>query len=306
MYRSLLVPLDGSAFGEQALPFALSIARRAGAAVQLVHVHVPLAPLYVESVPTFDPTLDATARDQESTYLETLVKRLAKSTSVPVTGKLLEGPVADAIHEYALGQGTDLVVLTTHGRGRVSRFWLGSVTDELVRRLPMPLLLVHPQETAPDLATEPVLKHVVIPLDGSEFAEQILTPATALGGLMQAEYTLLRVVQPMMLVGYDPSGFGLGSIPTPPLEQTQREAALYLDRVAERLRGQSLRVQTRVLTHAQPAVAILEAARAQNLGLIALETHGHRGLTRMLLGSVADKVVRGAVTPVLIHRPVTP
>ncbi len=306
MYRSLLVPLDGSTFGEHVLPFALSIARRAGAAVQFVHVHVPLAPLYFESVPTFDSALDARAREQENAYLETMVKHLAGTSTVPVSAKLLEGSVADAVHEHALAAGTDLVVMTTHGRGRLSRFWLGSVADELVRRLSMPLLLVRPQETPPNLATEPILRQMLILLDGSAFAEQILTPATELGGLMQAEYTLLRVVQPMPLIGYDPSGFGLGGMAMPSWQQAQREAATYLESVAQRLRGQALSVQTRVLVSPHPAVAILEAAPAQNLGLIALETHGHRGLTRMVLGSMADKVLRGAVTPVLIHRPVTP
>jgi nucleotide-binding universal stress UspA family protein len=305
MYRSLLVPLDGSTFGEQALPFALSIARRAGAAVQLVHVHVPLASLYFESMPTFDSALDARTREQENAYLETMVKHLAGISTVPVTAKLLEGPVADAVHEHALATSTDLVVLTTHGRGRLSRFWLGSVADELVRRLPMPLFLLRPQETPPALATEPVLRQMLIPLDGSAFAEQILAPATVLGRLMQVEYTLLRVVQPAMLVGYDPSGFGLGGMATPSLEQAQREAATYLAGVAERLRGQSLQVQTCVTISPHPAVAILDAAREGKVGLIALETHGHRGLTRMVLGSIADKLLRGAVTPVLIHRPVT-
>ena len=180
MYRSILVPLDGSTFGEQALPLALSIARRAGASLQVVHVHVPLMP-YDESLLTIDPRLNEQARESERAYLDAVVERLSRIAPVPVTSALLEGPVAEALYEHTVTAGTNLVVLTTHGRGPLARFWLGSVADELVRRLPMPILLVRPQETVPDLAGEPVLQRMLIPLDGSEFAEQILEPAMALG-----------------------------------------------------------------------------------------------------------------------------
>ena len=88
-----------------------------------------------------------------------------------------------------------------------------------------------------------------------------------------------------------------------PRRQHRAEATGYLERVAERLRGQGLTAQVHVGTGAQPAAVILDAARDRQVDLIALETRGHRGLARLVLGSVADKVVRGAQTPVLIHSP---
>ena len=85
-------------------------------------------------------------------------------------------------------------MMTTHGHGPLSRFWLGSVADEMVRRATTPILLVRPHEKAIDLAAEPVLRHILIPLDGSALAEQVLGPAAALGSLLQCDdYTLLRV-----------------------------------------------------------------------------------------------------------------
>ena len=87
--------------------------------------------------------------------------------------------------------------MTTHGRGPLTRFWLGSVADELVRRASVPLLLVRPHEGVPDLAQEPILQHLLIPLDGSELAEQVLEPAVALGTLMAADYSLLRIYGPL-------------------------------------------------------------------------------------------------------------
>ena len=89
-------------------------------------------------------------------------------------------------------------------------------------------------------------------------------------------------------------------------EGEQARAKTYLERVAESLRARSLKVETRVLSHDQPAVAILEEAKARRADLLALATHGRSGLPRLLLGSVADKVVRGASIPVLLARPPTP
>jgi nucleotide-binding universal stress UspA family protein len=76
----------------------------------------------------------------------------------------------------------------------------------------------------------------------------------------------------------------------------------YLAGVAERLRARGVRLRARVATFEQPAVGILQEAEALGVGLIALATHGRRGLARLFLGSVADKVVRGATVPVLVHR----
>ena len=311
MYRNLLVPLDGSAFGEQALPMALSIARRTGAALQLTHVHVPPMPVGIEGLPIVDAPLENEMRQHERAYLDGVVKRVEAAGQVKVTTTLLEGPVAEAIHQQAVSGQADLVVLTTHGRGPLSRFWLGSVADQLVRKLPMPMLLVRPQEAAPDLSRDVGLRHVLIALDGSPFAEQVLPAATALGTAMKADQTLLCVVPPLM-----PGSYDLGDIPAMGLagsrfaqlqrmhEEEIKQAESYLDRVAARLRQQGLKVQTRVVRQDSPGAAILEEARQLGVDVVALATHGRGGLGRILLGSVADKVLRGATMPVLIHRPV--
>jgi nucleotide-binding universal stress UspA family protein len=72
--------------------------------------------------------------------------------------------------------------------------------------------------------------------------------------------------------------------------------------VAEGFSGQGRKVQTQAVLGRHPATAILDAAQNLAVNLIALETHGRRGLPRLLLGSVADKVIRGASVPVLVHR----
>src|SRR5438876_11300863 len=140
MYHSLLVPLDGSMFGEHALPLALSIARRAGATLTVLHVHAPPAVTYAESLPDPDPRLDLHLKEREQAYLDGVIKRLGDISTVSVHSELLEGTTADTIRAAVSSRGVDLVVMTTHGRGPLGRLWLGSVADELVRQLPVPLL----------------------------------------------------------------------------------------------------------------------------------------------------------------------
>ena len=302
MYRTILVPLDGSAFAEHALPLAVSIARRAGATLRLVRVHVPAATLYRNSDLAANLDLDALVRDEERPYLDHVSGRIAQVCGLRPDVALLDGRVADVLYEQGVSAGVDLVVMATHGRGPLSRLWLGSVADELVRRLPTPLLLVRPGETAPDLAHPPAMRHVLIPLDGSALAEDILEPALELGRLMQTDYTLLRVIEPVIVPDARLGGNAVSGLDPVLLQAIQSEAQDYLERVAERLRSSSVHVQTRVVTNRWAAGAILEEAGSGATQLIALATHGRRGLGRLLLGSVADKVVRGASVPVLLRR----
>lgn len=295
MYRSILVPLDGSLPSEQSLPYAMTLARRSGAALQLAYVHTPL--LLGEGT-LYLGTPDVQLWEEEKKYLLTVVDRLKRAGLEQVSAHLLEGPIAETLQEYALGERNDLVVMTTHGRGPASRFWLGSVADQLVHRVPMPLLLIRTREEESPPVGEPEVRNVLVALDGSPTAEQILQPAGALAKLMGASCTLLRVV-PWVVphVVYTEAAVGAA------LADKQRaEAHVYLQRVAGSLREQGFAVQTRIIAHAHPATAILNEAASGKYDLLAVETHGRRGLPRLFLGSVADKVVRGATIPVLVHR----
>ena len=288
MHRTILVPLDGSRFGEHALPVALAIARRAGGRLLLAHVEQPY---FVDGL-VASYNLSGPGDDSGLAYLRGVLDRLAGASTVHADGDLLKGPVAGALHEHALAARADLVVMTTHGRGPLSRFWLGSVADELARRLPMPLLLVRPGKNIPDLSAEPSFRRVLVPLDGSPRSESALVPATELGHLWGASYTLLQVVPPA---------------PDVPVlaarHSREAEAQAYLDEVAGRLVQRGFHARGTVVVAEHPVPGILAAAEPPGADLIVLATRGHGGFKRLLLGSVADKVLRGAPTPVLIYRP---
>jgi nucleotide-binding universal stress UspA family protein len=313
MFHSILTPLDGSPFGEHALPLAAAIARGSGATLRLLHVQQPLAavhperPLFQEHA-TLEPGVGA-RRGGGVAYLKTVTDRLPALPAGRVGRIVAEGEVSDAIAEQAKHFAADLVVMSTHARGPLGRFWLGSVADALVRAQPAPVLLVPPHEEAPDLHKEARLQRILVPLDGSQLAQQMVRPAADLAGAMSAEILLVRVVAPILV----PSLVGEGGVDMGLVEELERLdeeekrwcrlAEKYLDYIAAPLRERGLKVSTRVVLNEHPAEAIRETAEEEGIDLIALATHGRSGLSRLILGSVADKVVRGGSLPVLVQRP---
>jgi len=246
---------------------------------------------------------------QARAYLDDVVTRLGDYRPVPLTTEVLEGEVVHTIRATVAGKSADLVVMTAHGRGPMQRLWLGSVADALLRELTVPLLLVRPVEGQALPTTEPILKHMLIPLDGSPLAEQIIEPALTIGTLMDADYTLLRVIEPVLFPEWGAEGATLGNQAEFMIEKVQaataamcKKAQEYLEQVGDRLRKQSRWVQTKVVVESHPALVILREA-VPPMDVIALETHGRHGVARMFMGSVADKVVRGSALPILVHRP---
>jgi nucleotide-binding universal stress UspA family protein len=162
--------------------------------------------------------------------------------------------------------------------------------------------LVPPPDGAPDFRQLAPFRQILIPLDGAVLAEHILEHALALGAMMPAAYTLLRVVKPVTL--FQPAPFTTPTDLDPDATmQHQMEAQRYLQAIAARHQSDMVDFRTQVVVAQQPAAAILEYARDHAADLIALATHGRGGAERLLLGSVADKIVRGASTPVLLYRP---
>jgi nucleotide-binding universal stress UspA family protein len=313
MLRHLVVPLDGSPFGEHALALAVTLARKTDALLHLVHVVAPPAAEMIESPFYIDTELEARVRAHQhavqSALLRAVCKRVQEEARVRVEPVVLDGDVADAVGEFAAQREADVIVASTHGRGPVARFWLGSTTDRLVRNARVPVLLVHPGTEPPDLSADAPCRKIVAALDGTELSEQILPPVTKLALATGAEVRLVRVVQPVFATGYPAletaalareaeALLAQVQVAQTRLEQQARE---YLERKAQPLRDRGITVHTRVDAAEMPASAILEEARTADV--VAVATHGRSGLTRLMLGSVADKVIRGSTAAVLVQHP---
>jgi nucleotide-binding universal stress UspA family protein len=301
MFRRILAPVDGSSFSEQGLPYAAHAARGADAELDLLFVHVRYAPVSAEMTIIDEiEEWEVQQKQQEAQYMDTLAARMTHDYGVRARAHTVDGAVVTAVEWAVREWDSDLVVLTTHGRAGLERAWLGSVADSLLRHLDVPVLLIRPKDAdaEPGDAARVEYRHVVIALDGGELAERALEPALALAG-PTASLTLLRVVTPPSSISspYLPHAARLTKQET---ERREAEARAYVDRVAERLTAAGQVADGVVVSGAHEASAILEYARTENADLIALTTHGRGPVTRLLMGSVTDKVVRAAEVPVLV------
>jgi nucleotide-binding universal stress UspA family protein len=297
VYDSIMVPLDGSTFAESALPLALALARRTGATLHLVTVVEPMPPLAYE-----DWEADATEWVRE--YLDNTVERVSAHHDGEVTMALERGDVVDILEAQAVERKADVVVMATHGRGMFSRMWLGSVADGFLHRTDRPIIMVRPEEDRepPALDREPSFRRLLVPLDGSDLSESALEHATEFGELFDASYHLVRMVAyPHDLASpYVPHTTQMNqSI----LREATKSAEEYLEVRAERMRHRGLQVTTSVTVDAQAGHGILVEAVSTECDAIAMATHGRTGVSRAILGSSADKVLRGTHLPLLLYRP---
>lgn len=304
MFESLLVPLDGSRFGERALPYALALARATGVPIHLTHVHVPHPPDHLLAATQYQyegvnmAEYDARDREEERKYLDGVANRVREQVPSEVRVALLEGELVCAIEAYAGEQRAGLVVMSTHGRTGASRIWLGSKADELVRHTHLPLVLVPPGHEIEEVEGQATLDHLLVALDGSPMAEKVLETALSIAKAMNARVTLLHVVSPHVTLGAR-----VYPLPSGHLGDRMNKAREYLSTVVERLSDRALSVEPLVVEKAIPARAILDVARERDARLVAVATHGYRRMSRAILGSVADKVLRGSESPILVHRP---
>jgi nucleotide-binding universal stress UspA family protein len=304
MLDQLLVTLDGSDFGEHALPFAKSIAEKTGASVNLTHVSCCDPPTdLLQNTPFQYEGVSMEAYEEK--HAEERRRYLGEKAAVlqeqlpgsKVDSTLLEGYVTEALERQATAIDAKMVIMTTHGRTGVSRAWLGSVADSLVRHSSFPLLVIRPLKDG-ETFPEARFKHFLVPLDGSPIGEKILEPTVELGKAMGARFTLLHVVAPHVTVGARVS-----PLPAGHLREKLGKAEEYLGGVTERLKGQGIEAEPLIDSHFAPARAILKTAEARKTDLIAIATHGYTGVKRALLGSVTDKVLRAAQWPLLLERP---
>ena len=304
MLERLLVTLDGSDFGEHAIPFARAIAEKTRASVNLSHVSccdpptdlLQNTPFQYEGV-SMEAYVERHSDEQREYLSEKAWALSAELSGAEVTYSLLEGYVTEALERQATKIGAQLVIMTTHGRTGMSRAWIGSVADSLVRNSRFPLLVVRPLDDGENFP-EARFDHFLVPLDGSQTGEKMLEPTVLLGKAMGARFTLLHVVAP-----YVTMGARVSPLPAGHLQERLKKAEAYLSGVAERLRGEGIETEYVIESHFAPARAILHTAETREVDLIAIATHGYTGVKRALLGSVTDKVLRAAKWPLLLERP---
>jgi nucleotide-binding universal stress UspA family protein len=298
MLTRILVPLDGSEQSEQIIGFCSPLAKAAGSAVTLLHVIDPnMVSFYglADLLPT-GPDLVANERNQALAYLHGVQTRLS-DLGLDVEIHVMLGVPAEAIVSYAQERGAGLIAMSTHGRSGVARWALGSVADRVLHTAATPLLLYKPQREA--TPSVPAIRRVLLPLDGSPLAEQARPLAALVAKALSVSVEVVRVLDlghyGVFTTPYQEGNESAGGLWRMLVEEAETELAA----AVRALTDEGVSAEPRLL-RGDPASRLIELAHRTQGSLIVMTTHGRSGMERLLLGSVAEKVVRGAECPVLM------
>ena len=300
MFHKILVPLDGSPLAERALEPALRLAQDNQS--ELLLLSIPFAKhLFVEDpigYKVISPeTSIETTRAELSAYLHRLIETRTPSEAV-LYSRIRYGDEASVIVDTAVTEEIDLIVMSTHGFTGLSRWFLGSVTEKVLRSAPCPVLVIRDNKP---------VSHVLITLDGSQLSEQALAPGFALAHCYDADVTLLRVKQdeildPNLVTELEAYEQGLGNRAK---DDFNFRSDHYLAQLAEQY-GHLSRKHVQTIAVTGPVAAeILEAIEAEAIDVVVMSTHGRTGLRRWVYGSITEKVMRQATCSMLITRPPT-
>lgn len=276
-FNKMLVPLDGSPFAEQSLSVAESICLAYGAHLTLMSVdpskkhHWPFS-----AIAPNDQIKGGEAERKQ--YLEQIASRLKKAgleTGIAVS----KGDVATQIIDYAHDSRVDLIVMGTHGRSGLERFMIGSVANKMIQISDTPILLLRP--TTEWRSRWSQFKRLLVTVDGSHESERILPFARALAAQFGSEVILLSVPEGQASVSY------------------RAQLQDYLQKLADAFADDGIKVQA-IVTGSSPARTIVRTSEEERADLIMLATHGLGGVERLMIGSVADRVVRQAQCPVFL------
>lgn len=306
MYSKVVVPLDGFEISEGCLPYARMVSGALSVPIELMEAFDVLPTAlhdHLAKVAT-DRMLEESRRRSEA-YLAGVRERL-RTDGFTAAATALPGAPAQAIVDCAGDDPDALVVMSTHGRGGIARWALGSVADKVLHTISNPVLLTR-TGSAP---AQGDLNAVLAPLDGSSFSELSLEHATAMARALDVGVILLRVTPDAELyrnyLGEQAAGGSDdGWVSAEDLMRADGNAArLSLNDAARRLSGEfGFRGEVSQLTveGRNVAQAIVDTA-ASRRALTVMTTHGRGGINRLVLGSVTDRVVRHCDRPVLVIR----
>jgi len=295
-FRTVLHPTDFSRRADYAFQLACSFARDRGARLIVLHAAEPPMTAY-GGVMTPPPPPQEYRREAE----EQLRQFQAPGAEVRIERRLEEGAPAEEILRVAKEVNCDLIVMGTHGRTGLGRLLMGSVAEQVVRKAPCPVVTVKaPHEETPESITPAgaegrfsrlPIGAILHPTDLSDHSSYTLQLACSLARDQGARLIVLHVAVPPM-VAY---GEALVEIASEDSRETLEEKLSHLVRPEDA----RVRVEYHTVHQGDPAQEVCRFAQESNCDLIVMGTHGRTGLGRLLMGSVAERVVRQAPCPVL-------
>ena len=292
MRRSIVVGLDGSEKDGRAIAAAVAVGRLSDSDLHFVRViEDPLAGVVRDQRDELvglrgaGQVAEAVVADRAAAedQLAAVVANLRLGDDRVATFAVLEArDVAAALIDHAVARDALLIVLATRAPGARSRAIVGSVADHVMRESPRPVILV-PPGAAFMAGKTPTVARVLVPLDDSSLSFRSLEFIVQLPHASELEYVLVEVVAE---------------------ERARATAEVRLAKTAAWLRSRGARgVEMLVLQSPNAAAAIVGAVRETLVDAIAMSTRGAGGLGRLILGSVAEQVVRQSELPVMLLTP---
>ena len=311
MYKRILVPLDGSARAERAIPVAARIARALGGSVILLRVAT--APVDTGKYSSTSGYVEETV-DTDLTGATSYLENIAGSNElagVKTEVKTFTGAVAPMVLSAAQSFHANLIVMCSHGYTGFKRWTLGSVADKVTRHSPIPVLVL--REGGPELAKadhQPV--RALVAVDGSSLSETVVEPAAYLAAALAEATSQQGALHFLRVVDLPTSGGKFKSdahIDTGLKEQVKHEDEEYLATLEHRL-GENgdlahldLAITSSVEADPDIAEAIVKKSEQDAFDFIAIATHGRGGVQKWAMGSVAGRVLHATTLPLLIMRP---
>ena len=287
-FKNILCPVDFFPGSLQAFDYALKLAKNYEARVIALHVVEPVIPTVYE--PAFNvPDLTNELEKESKRLLKNLEVKAAKA-GVPLTSQVRLGDISTEVRNVVEEKKADLVVVGTHGSKGFARWLLGSVTEKLMRHCPVPLLVIGGRRKAG--APPPSVGSILLTTDFSDGTADALKYAFSLAQECQAKIDLLHVLDELVLV----------EAPSDIRESVIDGVRKKLDRLVPDAARPWCETSTTVAT-GTPYKVILKTAKKDKVDLIVMNLHGTGMLHRVLVGSTAERVVRGAECPVLLIPP---
>jgi nucleotide-binding universal stress UspA family protein len=294
MFTRILVPLDGSAVAEKALPLARALARTMKIPVTLIAVIETAGDWYKRKAADLDALVESGVKKSED-YLKSISKTFSGAA---IQYRIEKGRAEDAIIMDAAADSGTLITMATHGHSGFERWLLGSTAERVVRGAHNAVLVVRANEESSSDG-EAALDSIIVPLDGSAVAESVLPYVVELAKAFRARVTLLRAYSLKQLL------LNLEEF-HPDLDELKREwgweAASYLDEKVAELKGHGLVDVSCSATEGDAAETIIEMGKGAANALIAMSTHSGATIKHWVLGSVTEKVLRHATNSVLTIR----
>jgi nucleotide-binding universal stress UspA family protein len=293
---SLIVPLDGSRLAEVVIPAVAELARRLSARAVLLHV------LEARPPSTVHGDRHLTSAGEADAYLREIAGRLAEK-GVEVDYHSHDSPEGDLAASVAAHAGelkVSMLVLSTHGTGRPRDWIWGSIAQQVVRQVPVPILLIRPVgEEVPSFAP----RAVVASLDGTPEGEQVLPAALAFTQAFGAVLHLVMVVPTLATISGDRAAAAMlvPSATAAALNLDAEAAATYVRDLAARLSSSGVAVETEV-ARGDVAQRVVEAAEREAPSLLAMTTHGRGMLDALWSASVGSRVMHRTQGPMLLVR----